>query len=209
MSASSPANTPDRHGAWSDAWRFFRAFVRSPGTIGAVVPSSRHLARRMLQGHDLERAGMVVELGPGTGAFTRHIEPRLGADTTCLALELDAGATARLQERHPRIKVVNDSAENLGSHLAAHGARVAESIISGIPWAAMPAALQASILGNIARHLAPGGRFSTFAYIQSPHTRKGAACARLLERLFRRVERSPMIWRNFPPAFVYHCRQPR
>lgn len=207
--SSPPPEAAKRHGTWSEACGFFRAFLRSPGTIGAVLPSSRHLARRMLEGHDLARAGTIVELGPGTGAFTRLIEPRLGADTLCLALELDPDATARLQERHPRVKVINDSAENLSAQLAAHGARSAESIISGIPWAAMPARLQETILGHIARHLAPGGRFSTFAYIQSPLTRKGAACARLLERLFLQVRRSPMVWRNFPPAFVYHCEQPR
>ncbi|MCB1127387.1 MAG: SAM-dependent methyltransferase, partial [Verrucomicrobiae bacterium] len=129
--------------------------------------------------------------------------------TQCLALELDPEASLRLQQRHPRIRVINDSAENLGSHLAAHGATRAGSIISGIPWAAMPPTLQETILGGIARLLAPEGRFSTFTYIQSPHTRRGAACATLLERLFGRVERSPMVWRNFPPAFVYHCEQPR
>jgi phospholipid N-methyltransferase len=177
--------------------------------MGAVLPSSRHLARRLLEGHDLEHGAIVVELGPGTGAITRHIEKRLGPATRCLALELDAQASRLLQRRHPRVTVINDSAENLGRHLTDHGAERAESIISGIPWAAMSPSLQRTMLAGLAGKLAPGGRFSTFTYIQSPHTRKGAACAQLLQQLFARVQRSPTVWRNFPPAFVYHCEQPR
>ncbi|RME95661.1 MAG: methyltransferase domain-containing protein [Verrucomicrobia bacterium] len=200
---------PPAESRWREAWRFLRAFLRSPGTVGAVWPSSSHLAGRMLEGHPLETARTVVELGPGTGAFTRHVVPRLGRETLFLAIELDAEVARRLEAAFPRVRVVNDSATRLEAILQSHGASRADSIISGIPWAAMPAALQREILTQVARVLAPEGRFSTFAYVQSPYTRKGAACARLLRELFGEVRRSPVVWRNLPPAFVYHCTRPR
>jgi phospholipid N-methyltransferase len=196
-------------GGWREGWRFFGAFLRRPGTIGAVWPSSPALARCLLEGHDLARARVVVELGPGTGAFTRFIDPALGPDTLALALEVDGQAVERLRRDYPRWKVIHDSAERIAEHLAAYGAEQADAILSGVPWASMPPALQETILSQVARVLAPEGRFSTFTYVSSPWTRRGAACAQLLRRLFARVETSPVVWRNFPPAFVYHCQQPR
>lgn len=194
---------------WREAWRFLRAFLRSPATVGAVWPSSPYLAARMLEGHALESARVVVELGPGTGAFTRHMVQRLGPETVCLAIEVDTEAARRLQKAFPRVRVVAGSAVHLEAILQKHGVSQVDSVISGIPWAAMPEGLQREILTQVACALAPDGRFSTFAYLQSPHTRKGAACARLLHELFGRVRRSPTVWRNLPPAFVYHCAQPR
>ncbi len=209
LQASRPSSAASASGGWREGWRFFRAFLRRPGTVGAIWPSSPALARRLLEGHDLARARVVVELGPGTGAFTRFIDPALGPDALALALEVDEQAAARLRREYPRWKVIHDSAERIAEHLAAHGAKRADAILSGVPWAAMPPDAQESILGQVARALAPEGRFSTFTYVTSPWTRRGAACARLLRRLFGRVETSPVVWRNLPPAFVYHCHQPR
>lgn len=197
------------HAPWREGWRFFRAFLRDPMTVGAVWPSSSGLAQRMIEGLDLSRARAVVELGPGTGAFTRWIEPALGPDTLALAFEVDGEAAERLRARHPRWKVIHGSAEQIREHLAAQGVAAADVILSGIPWAAMPPELQERILGEVARALTPEGRFSTFTYVHSPWTRRGAACARLLKRLFSQVESSPIVWRNLPPAFVYHCRYAR
>ena len=49
---------------------FLREFISQPGSIGAVTPSGKVLASRMLDGISLDRSSVVVELGPGTGAFT-------------------------------------------------------------------------------------------------------------------------------------------
>ena len=56
---------------------FFRQFLRSPRSIGAVLPSSPALARVMLAPIDFSTAQAIVEFGPGTGALTREIAARL------------------------------------------------------------------------------------------------------------------------------------
>lgn len=193
--------------AWRENVRFLRSFLRSPRTVGAVWPSAPGLARAMLVGHDLGRARVVVELGPGTGAFTRLIEKAAGPDTLVLAIELDPTAAGRLQQWHPRVRVINDSAERIREHVRACGREEADAVLSGIPWASMPGALQTRIMREVVGVLVPGGLFSTFSYVHSPATRGGAAYARLLRGLFDRVERSRVIWRNLPPAFVYRCRR--
>ena len=80
-------------------------------------------------------------------------------------------------------------------------------IISGLPWASFPTELQNEVLGTIFNSLAPGGVFTTFAYLQG-FLMKGAHRFRaLLKDKFDQVETSKTVWRNFPPAFVYRCRK--
>jgi phospholipid N-methyltransferase len=44
---------------------FIAAWMRSPLAIGALVPSSKGLARAMASQIDLDQPGMVIELGAG------------------------------------------------------------------------------------------------------------------------------------------------
>ena len=51
---------------------FLRAWLRAPHRVGALAPSGPALARLMTaQINALD--GPVIELGPGTGAFTRAL----------------------------------------------------------------------------------------------------------------------------------------
>ena len=89
---------------WQDHWLFLTHFRKSPRTVGAIAPSSRRLARAMLDGLSLEpaRRVRVVELGPGTGAVTGEIASRLPADAACLAIDVDPVFSARVGARWPR-----------------------------------------------------------------------------------------------------------
>ena len=49
---------------------FVREFVRSPLRTASIVPSSSRLAEQMVAALPAEGDPVVVELGPGTGAFT-------------------------------------------------------------------------------------------------------------------------------------------
>jgi phospholipid N-methyltransferase len=53
-----------------DTFRFIRQFLRTPGSIGAVAPSSKYLAKAMVAGVVLEPGQRLLEFGPGTGPFT-------------------------------------------------------------------------------------------------------------------------------------------
>ncbi|MBN1441869.1 MAG: methyltransferase domain-containing protein, partial [Planctomycetes bacterium] len=150
-----------------DQTRFLLHFLRHPLTVGAVAPSSRWLARRMVEDMRLGAARTVVELGPGTGAFTEEIERRLPAGVNLLALELDPVFAAGLRHRFPRVDVINDSAENLVEHLRARGRAHADAIFCGLPWASFPPDLQGRIMSAVHEALRPSGRFATFAYLHA------------------------------------------
>lgn len=184
---------------------FFQAFIREPASVGALSPSSRFLARAMIHGLSLETADTVVELGPGTGAFTGLIRERIGKRTTFIAVELNPLNARGLQRRFPNVTVYNDSAEKMSDYLALHGKTRADYIVSGIPWANLTAIQQQKILDSVLGALAPGGVFTTFAYIHARWLPKARRFRDKLEELFARVETSPVVWGNLPPAFVYRC----
>ena len=56
-----------------DEVRFLRSWIEKPLHMGAVMPSSKLLARTMAQYVDVDSKGPVIELGPGTGAITNAL----------------------------------------------------------------------------------------------------------------------------------------
>lgn len=193
----------------NDAALFFGQFVRSPGTTGAVAPSSRRLAR-VVAGPVPERGDpVVVELGPGTGVFTEEIQRRLGGRGHHLAIEINPRLAARLADRHPGARILVADAVNLPGLLGDHGLDRADVVVSGLPWAAFPAALQDRLLGAIGEVLAPGGAFTTFAYVHARTLPPALRFRRRLLESFEEVVPGRTVWGNVPPAFVYHARRPR
>ncbi len=184
---------------------FLGAFLRKPARTGSLAPSSVSLARAMIYGCDLKHAKTVVELGPGTGAFTRLILDRLGKQTRFIALELDAQHVSRLQERFPRMRVYRDSAERVQKYLP-QPAKKADYIISGLPWANIQVKDQDRILDALLVSLSPDGMFTTFAYWHARWLPRARKFRERLESHFAEVKTSHVIWKNVPPAVVYRCR---
>src|SRR6185312_7041355 len=96
-----------------DEVRFLRTWIEKPLHVGAVMPSSKNLARTMAQFVDPNASGPIVELGPGTGAITNALIER-GVDPAQLVLvEYNPGFCALLRDRYPQAKVVQGDAYRL------------------------------------------------------------------------------------------------
>ena len=173
--------------------------------MGSITPSSAQLARAMVENMGISEADTVVELGPGTGVFTRVIEEQLKPDARFLCFEINRELAARLSHRFPRVQVVNDSVENLDLHLKAAGREGVDAAISGLPWAAFSQERQQRLLDSTVKALKPGGRFATFAYSHAVWLPQARQFRELLDSRFNSVETSKVVWRNMPPAFVYRC----
>ncbi len=187
-----------------------REFISRPGMVGAVWPSSRALARRIVQLGRVSSAKVVVELGPGTGAFTREILGGLTSDASFLAVEksecLARYLASSLSKRPGHLsdlpKVVQGCATRLADLLAKERFCMPDVVISGLPWAGFRPMVQKKILSQISEVLAPGGVFVTFAYFGPHLLRRGRFFRRLLDTQFEFVERSATVVANIPPAFV-------
>jgi phospholipid N-methyltransferase len=192
-----------------DALLFIGQFIRSPALVGAVAPSSRRLARAATATVPESGDPVVVELGPGTGPFTAMIQERLDGRGVHLAVEINRPLAERLARRFPGCDVVLADAVSLPELLAERGLSSADVVVSGLPWAAFSSELQRRLLNAIVRSMAPTGAFTTFAYLHALPLATARRFRRLLESVFEEVVCSRTVWRNIPPAFVYHARRPR
>ena len=189
----------------SKSARFLREFLSRPLATGAVVPSSEALARMVVQSLDLAHARAVVEYGPGTGAFTRNILQALGRDARLIAIEINPRLAEMFRNQHPDVRIFQDSVANARAICNTAGIDKVDCIVSGLPWAGFPESMQTEFLDEMMRVLKPGGQFVTFAYLHAVNLPAGRRFSKLLPKYFTTVSKSPVVWMNFPPAFVYRC----
>jgi phosphatidylethanolamine/phosphatidyl-N-methylethanolamine N-methyltransferase len=187
----------------------FGRFLRSPRAVGAVAPSSRALACEMVHDLDPVESGCVVELGPGTGVFTRQIVARLSPQAHYLVVEIDEAFVARIRATWPQVDCVRESAEDLERLVRERHLPPVEHIISGLPFASLPGAVTTRILDAIQRTLAPGGTFTTFQYV---HAYVMPAAVHFRRDLTARLGSAPerrLVMSNVPPAYVLTWRASR
>lgn len=196
---------------FADYRKFAARAARKPGLVGAVAPSSPHLAREMasiVPRTASETGPVVVELGPGTGALSRAVRDRLPEGGRHLAIELDSGMVEHLRADLPWLEVVQGDAAKLRTLLVDHGVDRVDAVISGLPWSIFPGELQRDILAEVGQVLVPGGAFTTFAYVHALGMSGARAFRNRLDLAFDEVLTSRTVWRNVPPARIYTCRRP-
>jgi phospholipid N-methyltransferase len=142
-------------GTASEALDFFRAWLRDPMRVAAVAPSGEALADVMTR--ELEE-GPILELGPGTGAFTRAILARGIAEEHLTLIESGAEFAAALGRHFPQARIVGIDAAHLSRHPLFEGAPLA-AVISGLPLLSMPDDKVADILAGAFAPLRDGGAF--------------------------------------------------
>lgn len=182
--------------------RFVEAFIREPLVVGSLWPSSSSLSRAVVDSCEFQPGATVVELGPGTGAFTELLLKRMGGRGRLVALEISDTNVAVLRRRFAPCEIIHDSAEYLTRYVGRHSA---DCIISGLAWGTMAPALQDRIFDAMLASLAGDGQFVAFGYIHAKWFPTSRRFRRRLLEHFPRVEATPIVWRNLPPAFVYRC----
>jgi len=187
--------------------RFLKEFVTNPTHTGAIAPSSRFLARRMMEAVDFSAARTVVEYGPGTGSFTASARRHLRPDACFFAVELNPGFAQSFRKRHPDVRLHEDSVSNIRAICDREQVEQVDCIISGLPWAAFPDALQTEILEAMMTVLRPGGQFVTFAYLHGLVLPKAKRFREKLPQYFSRIRTTRPVWLNLPPALCYACQR--
>lgn len=188
---------------------FLMAVLRSPATVGALAPSSSHLAARLATVVPRVGAPVVVELGPGTGSVTTAIGYRLGGRGRHLAVEIDPVLADYLRAEHAGVEVLVGDAVELRRLLAEQQVPAVDAVVSGLPWSLIDPAAQRAIVHATARSLAPAGCFTTFAYVHALSMSRARQFRALLEEVFDEVLTTRTVWWNLPPAVTYACRRPR
>jgi phospholipid N-methyltransferase len=187
---------------------FLAAALRSPATVGAVAPSSSHLAARLAAVVPSIGDPVVLELGAGTGAVTSAIELRLCGRGRHLAVEIDAALANYLRAEHPDVEVLVGDAAEVDQLLAGHQVSAVDVVVSALPWSLIDVGAQRTIVTTTARSLRPGGCFTTFVGLHTLTMSRTRRFRALLDEVFDEVLPTRTIWRNLPPAVAYVCRRP-
>lgn len=172
---------------------------------GAITPSSKKLAEKIVKTADVKNRKVIVEFGPGTGVFTKEILRVKSKDAIYFAIELNPEQVVETKKNCPEALVYKDSATNLSKYLKQHGVEKCDCIISGLPFANFNESLQNEILETVKTNLSEDGIFLTFAYSVSLLTKAGKLFKQKLPDFFSVVNRTNTVWANLPPAFIYHA----
>ncbi len=178
---------------------FFSEFIKERKTVGAVLPSSKFLAAKMLKGIDFSKNINIVELGPGTGIFTKEILKKKTAESNLISIELNKSFYNQLSHRFKNetaFTPVLGSADNISNIINDLKIEKVDVIISSLPLAVIPLRIKAGIFREVNKVLKEDGFYIQFQYSLN--------AKEILNKRFSSVNISftPV---NIPPAFVYHC----
>ncbi len=189
---------------------FAGRFLRAPGRIGAILPSSRGLREQMFSGLSIGADDPVLEFGPGTGAFTVKVadQHRRGIPTPYLGIERDKGMYRRLLRRFPMLDFVLGDVADVAGICAERGFPPAATVISGVPFVLMrPGELEA-VLADTRRCMRPGGAIRTFSYLHCYPTRSANRLRNAMAEVFEENGPHAFVFSNVPPAVVLSGRAP-
>ncbi|MDZ5605713.1 rRNA adenine N-6-methyltransferase family protein [Bacillus pseudomycoides] len=180
---------------------FLTEFMKHPKNTGAIAPSSNRLAKKMVGAINFEEAKYILELGPGTGSFTREIIKRKKEHTIFILIEINEVFFNKLQKQFkndPSVLVIHGSAENIKKYMAELKIENVDYVLSGLPFTSLPEEVSSRILSNVMESLQENGKFITFQY--------SLVRKEFIEQFFPEILQSK-VWINFPPAYVFSCRK--
>ena len=174
--------------------QFFRAWMRKPGSVGAIMPSGRVLARAMANG--LGPGSKVIELGAGTGCVTQAILDTGVASSDLTIVEQDRSFCGLLRERFPACRVLEADARSLETYFADLG--TFDFVVSSLPLLLFSAEDRIAVLRSAFALLKEEGILQQFTYgawcpVERPIRRELGLTAKLFD----------IVALNFPPAFLY------
>jgi phosphatidylethanolamine/phosphatidyl-N-methylethanolamine N-methyltransferase len=181
----------------ADNFRFLKALIARPKTVGAVIPSSPALARAMARQID-PAAGPVLEIGPGTGVISEAILERGVAPSQLTLVEYDEELARYLASRFSRVQVIQGDAFDLDQTLRGRDGQPFGAIISSLPLLNHPMARRLTYMESLTRRLAPDAPLIQFSY--GPH-------APVVPPPGFAVIRAAQVWANIPPAKVWVYRK--
>jgi phospholipid N-methyltransferase len=179
---------------------FIRQFWKEKKMIGAMAPSSRFLAAKMVKVIDFKTANVIIELGPGTGVFTKELLKNMRPDAKLFAFELNDAFYDVLKNSFDdnRLFLIHDSAEKMQDYLNEQGVKEADVVVSALPLSVFSDSLRDAVLDASSSCLKENGQYVQFQY--SLYSKKH------IKKRFSKMS-IDFTALNLPPAFIYSCKK--
>ena len=174
---------------------FFKRLLKNPKALGAITPSSLALSNFICRHVEATPDSYVVEIGAGTGRFTRALLLYGVVPSQLYVVEMDSELCNYLNAHFPEVTVINGDASRLVEILPPHIIGKVSTVISGIPLVNLSESVQAGIAEACFSVLAEGGQMLQFTYGPT-----SPLSSRKLGLHKKRL--GSVIW-NFPPAVIW------
>ncbi len=176
---------------------FIKQSVKNFIEVGAILPSSSFLARRMIKNI---KSPIILELGPGTGVFTKEILKKLPKDGILISIESNTEFYNHLKSKikDSRLKLYNGDALLMNEFLQKNNINKVDCVISGLPLGHFKNEFRDKILNEISLSLNENGDYIQFQYILADIVG--------IKKIFSNIKISYELF-NFPPAFVIMCKK--
>jgi phospholipid N-methyltransferase len=193
---------PDERYLMNENIQFLQAFLKNPLKVGAVAPSSPDLAWQMLDGVLPDRDNIIIELGVGTGAITKHIVEILPDNESYLGIELDERLVSTLHNRYPEMNIVRGNACDLSSIHEVSGLGKASYLLCCLPFVTLPEDVAARVLAEIEKYMEQGCLFRVFQYAHGYYTPSAIRLRKFMRDRYGYSKRSRLVAKNVPPAYT-------
>lgn len=199
-----------------DTALFLFQFFKHPNDIGALAPSSKALAESMTRfvRSDALAPRRYLEVGAGTGAFTKTIAGKLGDQDQLDIVEINSRFCSRLEEKYadnPNIRIYQTSVLDWKPESQY------DVIVSSLPFNAFPSDFVKQIFDHYRKISKHGGIVTYCEYMAlpgirklfiSPKSRRALQATLDMTNLFEKEYgiQTDKVFANFPPALVHHCK---
>jgi phospholipid N-methyltransferase len=178
---------------WKERALFLFNFLKNPIRNASVVPSSKIASGAMMNGINWDKVNTIVELGPGSGTFTREILARCKPDAKVVLFELENSYVELLRKKFgDRVQVIHASAHLFEEILKEMKLPKADLIISGLPF--LGKNLNQLIFDSIQHQTDKGAIFRFFTYMPP-----------IMKMVYKGINlrKVAFVMKNIPPMWVY------
>jgi len=188
---------------------FLQAFIKNPLKVGAIAPSSPELAKKMVEEIVPDEDSVVMELGVGTGSFTKLLQKKVPDKKSYLGIELDKELVKSLRKNFPDMRFMRGNAcKAFALHKRSKFGKV-EYILSGLPFVSMPKEINDKIFVQIEKFMEQGNcMFRTFQYAHGYYLPPAIKLRAFMCDRYGSSEKSPLIVKNVPPAITLTWKTP-
>lgn len=182
--------------------QFLQAFLKNPGKVGSIAPSSTELALKMIEGIAPDENDIVLELGVGTGAITKHLQDIVPDEKSYLGVELDKNLVRSLRKNYSKLQFVCGNAAEATKIHQKSGLGKVGSIICCLPFVSLPNEVGEQILLEVDKFMQKGCTFRTFQYAHGFYFPSAIKLREFMRSRYGKSYKSPLIVKNVPPAFT-------
>jgi phospholipid N-methyltransferase len=150
---------------------FFKTFIKDRD-VASIIPTSIRCVKKVCNHIDFTKDFVLVEYGPGDGAFTKFLLEKMSPGSRLILIEANEDFAQHLKETidDSRVTVHNILAGNVESVIEEKDMGNIDYVLSGIPFSFLDKDRKRIVLQATKTILKKGGKF--LAYQTSGHLKK-------------------------------------